>query len=232
MAQLPPATSGPWFRALDAALLALQCRDGPAAGSWDPIDAWGEDGGRVYATAMNVLALQARYRVAGNAMVEALPRTGPLSALRDKVLRGDRAAAFELSEKLQRTASEDADRRALEPVQWSFAIEQAAIERRIARPRGDERVDWWGLSETLERARRIFRDSPLAEQAERRQQELQKHPTAKRELAASKRLQALRQRRGDARALVEQLQKLIAEHPDTQAAGYASAWIADLQAKR
>jgi hypothetical protein len=31
-------------------------------GSWDPVGAWGEDGGRVYATAMGALALEATYR--------------------------------------------------------------------------------------------------------------------------------------------------------------------------
>ena len=31
-------------------------------GSWDPIGAWGEDGGRVYSTAILTLTLQAHYR--------------------------------------------------------------------------------------------------------------------------------------------------------------------------
>ena len=31
-------------------------------GSWDPIGAWGEDGGRVYSTAILVLTLEAYYR--------------------------------------------------------------------------------------------------------------------------------------------------------------------------
>ena len=31
-------------------------------GSWDPAGAWGEDGGRVYSTAILVLTLEAYYR--------------------------------------------------------------------------------------------------------------------------------------------------------------------------
>jgi hypothetical protein len=53
-----------WNGAMKAAVVANQRpRDaGPAAGSWDPVDAWGEDGGRVYATALMVLCLAEYYR--------------------------------------------------------------------------------------------------------------------------------------------------------------------------
>jgi len=44
---------------LRAAVLAGRSRTGPAAGSWEPCDRWSGAGGRVYATAMAVLALQA-----------------------------------------------------------------------------------------------------------------------------------------------------------------------------
>ncbi len=50
-----------WSRALSAALLANQQREGTPAGllgSFDPIGPWGPDGGRVYATALMTLALQ------------------------------------------------------------------------------------------------------------------------------------------------------------------------------
>jgi anti-sigma factor RsiW len=40
------------------AVLARQTRDGVEAGSWTPGDRWGRAGGRIYATAMAVLALQ------------------------------------------------------------------------------------------------------------------------------------------------------------------------------
>lgn len=51
-----------WGRALLAQLKSLQRQDLDAKGSWDPSDAWGYAGGRAYATAVNVLALEAPYR--------------------------------------------------------------------------------------------------------------------------------------------------------------------------
>jgi hypothetical protein len=53
-----------WHPALEDALLPHQRTDGAHAGSWDPIDVRGRDGGRVYATAANLLALEACRRFA------------------------------------------------------------------------------------------------------------------------------------------------------------------------
>lgn len=50
-----------WDEALVSALKSGQRQDGTAAGSWDPIDPWGGDGGRLYATALAVMSLQALY---------------------------------------------------------------------------------------------------------------------------------------------------------------------------
>jgi hypothetical protein len=50
-----------WHHDLERTLLAAQRRDGDACayrGSWDALDPWGADGGRVYTTAMAVLCLQ------------------------------------------------------------------------------------------------------------------------------------------------------------------------------
>jgi len=51
-----------WMYSLQQALVDTQRKDGNAAGSWDPVGVWGEDGGRVYATALNTLSLQSAYR--------------------------------------------------------------------------------------------------------------------------------------------------------------------------
>lgn len=53
-----------WSKKLSAAAGRSQCKDGNAKGSWDPVDPWGDDGGRVYATAMMALCLEAHYRYA------------------------------------------------------------------------------------------------------------------------------------------------------------------------
>ena len=51
-----------WAKALDRAVVQTQRGDGNALGSWDPVGAWGEDGGRVYSTAISVLTLEVYYR--------------------------------------------------------------------------------------------------------------------------------------------------------------------------
>jgi hypothetical protein len=53
-----------WSKKLHEALLKSQRASGHAKGSWDPVDAWSDDGGRIYATAMAILSLQAPYRLA------------------------------------------------------------------------------------------------------------------------------------------------------------------------
>ena len=54
-----------WQKKLDKAVVKHQHNDGGKknlVGSWDPIGAWGEDGGRVYSTAILTLTLEAYYR--------------------------------------------------------------------------------------------------------------------------------------------------------------------------
>jgi len=46
-----------WCQSLREALVVHQRTDGAHAGSWDPVDRNGKQGGRVYATAVNVLSL-------------------------------------------------------------------------------------------------------------------------------------------------------------------------------
>jgi hypothetical protein len=53
----------PWQQQLVKALLQGQRQQGATAGSWDPVDPWGSEGGRLYTTALAVLALQTLYDV-------------------------------------------------------------------------------------------------------------------------------------------------------------------------
>ncbi|MBI4711971.1 MAG: terpene cyclase/mutase family protein, partial [Planctomycetes bacterium] len=54
-----------WNERMKSVLISNQKgkTDGCASGSWDPIDRWGDEGGRVYATAINVLTLEVYYRL-------------------------------------------------------------------------------------------------------------------------------------------------------------------------
>jgi hypothetical protein len=51
-----------WDDSLKAAALDHQVQTGCAAGSWDPKDPWGDEGGRVYSTALMTLCLESYYR--------------------------------------------------------------------------------------------------------------------------------------------------------------------------
>ena len=53
-----------WNKAAKKALVDNQRHDGDLKGSWDPKDAWGYAGGRVYMTALGVLCLEVYYRYA------------------------------------------------------------------------------------------------------------------------------------------------------------------------
>jgi hypothetical protein len=57
-----PSWTG-WSRRLVDAAVKGQRKEGHAGGSWDPVDPWAEDGGRIYSTAMMVLSLEAHYRL-------------------------------------------------------------------------------------------------------------------------------------------------------------------------
>ena len=51
-----------WDRALGAAVLGSQRKDGAHRGSWDPAGPWGWSGGRVYSTALMALCLEVHFR--------------------------------------------------------------------------------------------------------------------------------------------------------------------------
>jgi len=59
--RVPEQKDGTWRAALVKALCAGQRTKGPLGGTWDPCDPWGEEGGRIYATALAVMALQSMY---------------------------------------------------------------------------------------------------------------------------------------------------------------------------
>lgn len=51
-----------WNKAIQAAIIDTQRKDGDEKGSWDPIDPWGRDGGRVYSTSVLVMCMEVYYR--------------------------------------------------------------------------------------------------------------------------------------------------------------------------
>jgi hypothetical protein len=51
-----------WNESLERAVIQNQVEDGCGEGSWDPVDPWGEEGGRVYATALMTLCFEVYWR--------------------------------------------------------------------------------------------------------------------------------------------------------------------------
>lgn len=51
-----------WNAAVRDLLVSEQVQNGPNAGSWDPNDRWGRNGGRLYSTALATLTLEVYYR--------------------------------------------------------------------------------------------------------------------------------------------------------------------------
>ncbi len=51
-----------WKKSIEKALLPSQRQDGNFKGSWDPAGPWGEEGGRVYSTAICAIILEVYYR--------------------------------------------------------------------------------------------------------------------------------------------------------------------------
>jgi biopolymer transport protein ExbD len=53
-----------WNVSMKSAIVDHQRKDGDQRGSWDPVGVWGREGGRVYATALMTVCLEAYYRFA------------------------------------------------------------------------------------------------------------------------------------------------------------------------
>lgn len=83
-----------WNALIRKATLPSQRKDGHEKGSWDPVTADGSFGGRVYATAMNVINLEVYYRylpiyeVGADFGLSALAGDADWAALRDRSAKG------------------------------------------------------------------------------------------------------------------------------------------------
>lgn len=89
-----------WNRRMRKTLIENQCRNGCAAGSWDPeyptLDAWGPKGGRIVTTAFSTLTLEVYYRYlplyqSGGSASDPVPRAVTASGAADAVGAANRA---------------------------------------------------------------------------------------------------------------------------------------------
>lgn len=193
MFQMGGAQWDKWANAVRRALLPRQRVDGNFAGSWDPVSAWGEDGGRVYATAAAVMALQTEFRYARSRDLLPLPdETMFRSANAD--WRAMRYAKF--ASRLKGAA-----RKKGLTAQQSAAIEAAtamlgAIETRVLAEVEEAKKEraFLTAADRLDEIAAQFVRLPPGLAASKLLSEWRKDPAIKRELTAMKRLTTLKKK--------------------------------------
>jgi len=232
MYQMGGAHWDKWSKAIRRALLPKQRVDGNFAGSWDPVSAWGESGGRVYATAACVMALQAEFRYARTADMLPLPD--------DAIFRSAnadwRAMRYAKFASRLKGASRKKD---LTPVQSAAITEAtamlAAVEKRVLAEIDVARKDHAFLTapERLEQIADQFVRLPPGLAASKLLSEWRKDPAIKREITAMKRLQSLRKKAkpgaNGQRKLKQALIKFVKKYGDTRAGADASKQAAGIR---
>lgn len=214
-----------WVKALRDALVPHQRDDGNFAGSWDPIDVWGEDGGRIYTTALAILSLSAPHRYAEVGKLKPLPDAMRFRAANDAWV-GRRREVFDQA--LTRLEAQEG----MEPTEIAvLARARQALARETARAVAD--VERWQKAEDLVAARDALKT--ITEEfgtlepgrlAADHLLRMQKSKLLKAELDAQVQLAAIRKRfdlsrDSERRKLRDALEKFIAAHPGTQAAEMA-----------
>jgi hypothetical protein len=236
MAMMPgTAAAKKWDAAVQKALLSTQRKEKSAAGSWDPTDAWGEEGGRVVTTAFAVLALSS-WRLERIDAESLLAGTTGLKALTDS-LRADRLGEAHglLGQVSEKPLTPDAAA-AVASVRWQLDVETTHATRQLE---AIELVqpDAAGRAEMVEKTKSRFAGTAVADKAAQLLKKLRDDPVWRREEAAAKELQPL-QKAYDAwrakpssskqRALRDDLTKFVAKHAGTAAAKKAQDLIASL----
>jgi hypothetical protein len=230
MSQMGKEVRDRWFRALDKALLPNQRKDGSFAGSWDAVDPWGTEGGRVATTALATLALQGRYRMGDLNPLSQLPQAPAFAALRSEWGSGRIGSALQRMDALEKTELGAEEREALARLRMYLDLEVLSTEKCLTRLREAEKPDWLRLVQLLERTRDRFHGVPFGDKAAQDLAELMKREAVRHEVDAGHRLQALREKPPrDKKILIQELHKLVEQHPGTRAAGEATEWLRTLE---
>ncbi len=220
-----------WEPALHKALLTTQRKKVPSLGSWDPVDVWGEEAGRVCTTALAILSLSSSWRMGDTEALAFVPKAPPLRGVHSQWQAGKLGAAITALAQLPETPELAAFATAQKRMQWFVAVEVAHAESllnslAIVRPYVLDRL------ELLDEIR--LRLSPLApgKAAEQQFAQLQKDPTVRNEIQANKELRGLQKPLDAAIAsgnqrqrqqMRDQLMQFINKYPRTAAAEQAKA---------
>jgi hypothetical protein len=229
------AAAKKWEAAAHKTLLATQRREKSATGSWDPVDVWGEDGGRVATTAFGVLALSSPYRLA-RADAAAIVPDQPAWRRLQSSLRGEQLGdAFAEVDKLVPVAAA-ADATIARCVRWLLAVQFAHGERQLANL---EKV-WPSLLDRkngLEALRDRCGLHAVGDRAAKELAALRANPALQREEAAEKEMRAI-QKAYDAwraqpassklRQVRDDLERFLGKHRDTSLGVRAERLLAAL----
>ncbi len=221
--------AGPrWLEGLRAALLSHQRTDGHADGSWDAIDPWSSEGGRVYATALAILMLEVPYRYAKRQALDFLPRTPAFAALRQHWDDGrfDRLSAA--LQRLEPSTLTEPERAALPALEAALQDEMDAVARRVARLAASTHyAEAQALLKVIERSYAGLAPGAAAHEALQR---FERDPLLKAEIRAAKASEAVRKLKLDPEVraqrarLVKELDQIVKQHGGTRAANEAKTW--------
>ncbi len=226
-----------WESALQKVLLGLQQTKGPALGSWDPTDVWGVSGGRVYATAANVLALSAPFRCRRLDENFVVPDTPPWRRVHSIWNDGKYGVASIETAKVTIAADDGGNAAVRARIDWHIAVYVARAERLLA----DLEAAAPDLLARYELLRALAQDLaplPVGAEATRQLAAIEKEPMLRNEVQASRELDRLRddydalvtsKNKSKRQQLRKQLEKLVEHFPDTAASVKAIGMIEQLR---
>lgn len=229
-----------WSSRLEAAVLDTQRTDDNFAGSWDPVGVWGEDGGRVYSTAMLVLCLEAEYRYSDTPVAVATPAVEefPLGRLFNPLRQAWKDENLPRVHRAHRNLREEdlteEEQLILENSEARLAVEIEKVTQEISELRSNP--DYFLVHERLKEIARNFRGLDPGKEADKQMRVIMTEESTKREVTAGAALQSLlerfppensRARRGLINALEEFVVKRRYER--TLAADKANKLLAELR---
>lgn len=189
-----------WYAAAVKTLLHLQSKTGSARGSWNPVGVWGEDGGRIYSTAMAILTLMAPARYADMSDIAPVPDEATFRRLRSSWLRRDFEGVERELRRLDNSTEGMPDnyRAALQQTEEQLSAELRAATQRLLRMRS--RPDFLTAESMLETLVEEFGDLDPGLRAEELLRDWRRDDKSARELKAARDYNKIIERaRGSAR---------------------------------
>jgi len=222
-----------WSRAVQAALLGNQRDEDNFAGSWDAVSAWSEAGGRIYATAMALLSLQAEFRFARYADLAPLPETSAWRAANTAWRQGQYAKFASQLQSSQRKAGLTEDQ------QQALAGAQSALDDAVAQATRQveairEQRRYFDGAEELADIKKRFGKLSAGKAANELIAAWARDPKVRREQKAMGKYASLRKNAKPTnasrkRALISKLEKFLKKYGDTEAGKQASSYLESLR---